>query len=50
MCPESPCSDLFRGRAYYLNLWGNDGWELISVNDKSTEYMYMIEMIFKRPR
>jgi len=55
ICPDpfgfdDSCKDLFRGQAYYLNLWGNDGWELVSVIDKSTEMIYSAEMIFKRPR
>ncbi len=52
ICPDlfdDSCEDLFRGMAYYLNLWGNDGWELVSVVDKSTS-MYSVEMIFERPR
>ena len=47
---DGSCIGLFRGQAYYLNLWGNDGWELVNINDKSTQYTYSVEMIFKRPR
>lgn len=55
ICPDAfafdqSCDDLFRGQAYYLNLWGNDGWELININDKSDQYTYSVEMIFKRLR
>ena len=39
----------FRGRAYYLGLLGQDGWELINLDNNSTEFTYEIEMIFKRP-
>jgi len=44
------CISKFRGLAYYLNLWGNDGWELVNANDKSSEYAFSLELIFKRPR
>jgi len=44
------CDAKFQGQAFYLNLWGEDGWELVSVNDKSTSYIYSVEMIFKRPK
>lgn len=46
---EGACKELFRGQAYYLNLWGNDGWELIDLTDRSDQLNYSVEMIFKRP-
>lgn len=41
--------DNFQGRQYYLNLLGQDGWELIQVDNQSTEFTYQVEMLFKRP-
>jgi hypothetical protein len=38
----------FRGSSYYLNILGQEGWELFSVTDKSSEYVYSVEMLFKR--
>lgn len=38
----------FQGQRFFLNLLGQDGWELISVNNVSTEYSYNLEWIFKR--
>jgi len=41
-------ADNFRGLDYFLDTYGNDQWELISLVDKSTEYSYRVEAIFKR--
>lgn len=38
----------FQGQRFFLNLLGQDGWELISVNNVSTEHSYSLEWIFKR--
>ena len=46
---DGTCRKLLRGEAYYLNLWGNDGWELVSFVNVSTSEMYRVEMVFKRP-
>lgn len=40
---------LFKGREYYLDLLGADGWEMIAFNNLSSQYTYQVEMIFKRP-
>lgn len=40
----------FMGSFYYLNAIGAEGWELTSLIDKSTQYIYSLEMIFKRPK
>ena len=39
----------FKGRAFFMNLLGVDGWELIQIDNNSTEYSYQLDMIFKRP-
>ena len=44
------CAAKFKGQAYYFDLWGRDGWEVISVIDKSTSDMYAVEMLLKRPK
>lgn len=44
------CAENFRGMAYYLNLWGQEGWELLSVVDKSDQYTFSVEIILKRPK
>lgn len=48
--PIEECYEKFKGQAFFLNLWGNDGWELISATSTSSNIQYTIEMVFKRPR
>jgi hypothetical protein len=38
------------GRAFYLEILGSDGWELIQVVNSSDQYSYKVELIFKRPK
>jgi hypothetical protein len=40
----------FKGRDYFLQELGNDGWELINLDNQSTEYTYHLDLIFKRPK
>lgn len=47
---DGTCRELLRGEAYYLNLWGNDGWELVNLINVSTSEIYRVEMVFERPR
>lgn len=47
---ESNCaSGNFKGREYFLNVLGQDGWELIQVDNQSSEFEYQVDMLFKRP-
>lgn len=39
----------FKGREYFLDLLGQDGWELIQIDNQSSQYTYQIDMLFKRP-
>lgn len=39
----------FIGRENILSALGQDGWELIQIDNQSTEYTYQIDMLFKRP-
>ena len=39
----------FKGREYFLNLIGQDGWELIQIDNQSSQYTYKIDILFKRP-
>jgi hypothetical protein len=38
----------FQGLNYYVNILGSDGWEMVSVNNTSTNH-YSVEIFFKRP-
>lgn len=50
-CLEEDClEDIFQGLDYYLDVFGLDGWELVTLIDKSTQYSYRVELIFKRQR
>jgi len=37
------------GRKYYLDILGNDGWELIDLDNTSSS-TYSVDMVFKRPK
>ena len=39
----------FKGREYFLNLLGQDGWELVQVDNQSSQYTYQVELLLKRP-
>jgi len=39
----------FKGREYFLNLIGQDGWELIQIDNYISQYTYKIDILFKRP-
>jgi hypothetical protein len=38
----------FIGREFVMNALGADGWELIQIDNNSTEYSYKVDMVFKR--
>ncbi len=44
------CVNKYRGLPYYLNLWGNDGWELINIFLESDYLSSTAVMIFQRPK
>ena len=39
----------FKGREFFLTSLGSDGWELIQMDNQSSQYSYSVEMLFKRP-
>ncbi len=39
----------FKGREYFFNVLGQDGWELISIENTSDQYNYSVDAVFKRP-
>jgi hypothetical protein len=52
-CEESDVNCIYaltKGRMYYLDILGTDGWELILVENNSTANEYSIDMILKRPQ
>jgi hypothetical protein len=38
----------FKGREFYINFFGDDGWELFQVDNLSTQYSYSLDLFFKR--
>lgn len=38
----------FKGMSYYIEILGRDGWEMISINNTSSN-SYSVEIFFKRP-
>lgn len=42
------CQPKAKGPGYYLNLWGADGWELVSSSPLNAEYLIGADFIFKR--
>jgi hypothetical protein len=39
----------YKGREYFFNVLGQDGWELITLDNTSDQTTYSVDALFKRP-